>query len=84
MQALCSEITVEPYLTGRMNTSPLCPSTRFLAKWKDEEMAVGIPFEKLGPMVEGVLATIGTTDIDRRKEEISVRFTERGLAFKGE
>jgi len=84
MQALCSEITVEPYLTGRMNTSPLCPSTRFLAKWKDEEMAVGIPFEKLGPMVEGVLATIGTTDIDRRKEEISARFKERGLAFKGE
>ncbi len=77
MQALCAEVTVQPYLTGKLNTSPLCPSTRFLAKWKDEEMAVGIPFEKFRNMVEGVIATINTTDIARRKEEIVKRFAEK-------
>lgn len=81
MQALCSEVTVEPYLTGRLNTSPLCPSTRFLAKWKDDEMAVGMPFERFHALVEGVLATVSTTDVAKRKEEIAARFKSRGLDF---
>lgn len=74
MQAICAEITVQPYLTGKMNVSPLCPSTRFLAKWKDEEMAVGIPFERFIDIVDGVLATMNTTDTDERKIEIQKRF----------
>lgn len=74
MQGICVEVTVEPYLTGRMNVSSLCPSTRFLAKWKDEEMSIGIPFEKFKATVEGVIATINTTDLKERKEEIIERF----------
>ena len=77
MQAICAEATVYPYLTGKLNTTPLCPSTRFLAKWKDEEMAVGIPYEKFENIVEGVIATINTTDIQRRKEQIVKRFAEK-------
>ncbi|MGL5379188.1 DUF169 domain-containing protein [Clostridium sp.] len=57
MQGICSEATVEPYLSGKMNISVLCPSTRFLAKWKDEEMAVGIPFEKFENIAKGVMST---------------------------
>ncbi len=78
MQALCAEATIEPYLTGRLNMTPLCPSTRFLAKWKDEEMAIGIPFEKFEGVVEGVLATMSTTDTAKRKEEIIKRFEAVG------
>lgn len=74
MQAICAEATVEPYMKGRLNTTTLCPSTRFLAKWKDEEMAVGVPFEKFRSVVEGVIATINTTDIQKRKDEIKERF----------
>lgn len=74
MQGICVEATVEPYLTGRMNISTLCPSTRFLAKWKDEEMAIGMPYERFKDMVEGVIATINTTDIKDRKEAIVERF----------
>lgn len=77
MQGICSEVTVEPYLEGRMNISTLCPSTRFLAKWKMEEMAIGIPFERFTSMVEGVLATINTTDSIKDKKKIAERFKEK-------
>lgn len=57
MQAMCSELTVVPYLMGEMNVSVMCPSTRMLCKWTDNDMAVGLPFELFGMVVEGVLAT---------------------------
>lgn len=57
MQAMCSEITVSPYLTGEMNVSVLCPSTRMLCKWSENDMAVGIPFELFEMISEGVVAT---------------------------
>lgn len=78
MQALCVEATVQPYMEGKLNMTPLCPSTRFLAKWKDDEMAIGIPFEKLENLVEGVLATMSTTDTASRKTEITDRFLKVG------
>lgn len=81
MQALCSEATVEPYLTGRLNSTPLCPSTRFLAKWHDDEMAIGIPFEKIESMVEGLMATIGTTDSEAKKTLISERLAALGKSL---
>lgn len=57
MQGICSELTVSPYLTGEMNVSVLCPSTRMLCKWSPNDMAVGIPFELLETITEGVIAT---------------------------
>ncbi|GAA0737982.1 DUF169 domain-containing protein [Clostridium oceanicum] len=78
MQGICVEATVEPYLKGRMNLTPLCPSTRYMAKWKDEEMAVGLPYEKFIKTVEGVMATINSTDISKRKKEIVDRFKNKG------
>ncbi len=57
MQAICSECTIVPYMTCEMNISTLCPSTRMLAKWKEEEMAIGIPYEKFEETVKGVMAT---------------------------
>lgn len=57
MQGMCSELTVSPYLTGEMNVSVLCPSTRMLCKWNENDMAVGLPFELLEQITEGVEAT---------------------------
>lgn len=57
MQGMCSEVTVSPYLTGEMNVSVLCPSTRMLCKWTENDMAVGIPFELFQMITEGVVAT---------------------------
>lgn len=57
MQGMCSELTVSPYLTGEMNVSVLCPSTRMLCQWTENDMAVGIPFELFEMITEGVVAT---------------------------
>ncbi len=78
MQALCSEITATPYITGELNLSVLCPSTRMLCRWDDDIMAAGLPFDKFFPTVEGVIATINTTDLKKYKEEIIKRFAARG------
>lgn len=57
MQAICSECTTVPYMTGEMNISALCPSTRLLCKWDDGELAVGLPYEKFEETVKGVMGT---------------------------
>ena len=57
MQGMCSELTVSPYLTGEMNVSVLCPSTRMQCKWNENDMAVGIPFELFEMITNGVEAT---------------------------
>ncbi|MDY3121221.1 DUF169 domain-containing protein [Suipraeoptans intestinalis] len=57
MQGMCSEVTVSPYLSGELNVSVLCPSTRMLCKWSENDMAVGIPFELFESMTNGVVAT---------------------------
>lgn len=57
MQGFCSELTVSPYLTGELNISVLCPSTRMLCKWSENDMAAGIPFELFEEIAEGVEAT---------------------------
>lgn len=56
MQGICSAVTVEPYLEGKINISMLCPSTRYLAKWKGNELGIGIPYELLGDIVDGIKA----------------------------
>ena len=57
MQAMCSELTVSPYLTGEMNVSVMCPSTRMLCKWDENDMAVAVPFELFETVTKGVVAT---------------------------
>ena len=57
MQGMCSELTVSPYLTGEMNVSVLCPSTRMLCKWNENDMAVAVPFELFEMITRGVVAT---------------------------
>ena len=57
MQGMCSELTVVPYLTGDLNVSVLCPSTRMLCGWSENDMAIGMPFELLEQIKEGVIAT---------------------------
>lgn len=58
MQAMCSEVTVSPYMTGELNVSVMCPSTRTLCKWSENDMCVGIPYELFTQIVNGVEATV--------------------------
>ena len=57
MQAMCSEVTVVPYVTGELNLSVMCPSTRMLCKWADSDMLAGIPFELFETIADGVICT---------------------------
>lgn len=77
MQALCSELTVVPMMTGSMNVSMFCPSTRMLCKWDDSQMGVAIPFEKYYKTIEGVFGTMATTDSKDKKLDIIARFKEK-------
>lgn len=76
MQALCSELTVVPMMTGSMNISMFCPSTRMLCKWEDSQMGVAIPFEKYYDTISGVFGTMNTTDNKTKKEKIIKGFKE--------
>lgn len=53
MQGICSEVTATPYLTGDINISFLCPSTRKLCKWENNDLAAGIPYNKLTSIIDG-------------------------------
>lgn len=78
MQAMCSELTVVPTLTGEINISVLCPSTRMLCRWKEEDMGVSIPFEKFYETVDGVFGTLSTTESKYNKIKIIERFEAVG------
>ena len=58
MGAMCSEVTVAPYVSGEMNVSVMCPSTRMLCKWEESELLVGIPYELFETISDGVVATV--------------------------
>lgn len=75
-QAICVECTAYPMLTGDMNLSMLCSGTRYLAKWKDSEAAIGIPYAKFGGLVEGVRNSSNGTEPDNRKAEIIEKLKE--------
>lgn len=77
-QAICVECTAYPMLTGDMNLSMLCSGTRYLAKWKDSEAAVGIPYAKFAGTVEGVRNSSNGTEPDTRKKEIIAKLDELG------
>lgn len=78
MQAMCSELTAVPLLSGEINVSVLCPSTRMLCHWKKEDMGIAIPFEKFYEVVDGVFATMSTTESKPSKRAIIARFAAAG------
>ena len=49
-----------------INITLLCPGTRLVANWQENEIGIGIPFEKWYEIVEGVKQT--TNPFERNKE----------------
>ncbi|WP_100065605.1 DUF169 domain-containing protein [Miniphocaeibacter massiliensis] len=70
MQAICSELTVTPYLTGSMNISALCPSTRMLSSWEEDDMGLSLPYEEFTNTIYGVIATSKATDSVPKRRKI--------------
>lgn len=80
MMALCQEATSYPYETGEMNISMMCSGTRFVARWKDEELCVGIPFKKFETVIAGVEHTVNPMELRHKKEAILEKTAADGNA----
>ncbi len=83
LQAICQDLTTYPYNTDDINISFLCPGTRLVADWKEEEIGIGIPFAKWYEVVEGVKETTNPFERDNKKKTIEKRLKERGLDTSG-
>ncbi|MFH0780974.1 MAG: DUF169 domain-containing protein [Pseudomonadota bacterium] len=75
-QAICSECTAYPFESGNINISMLCAGTRFMAGWKEEELAIGLPFHLFVPLVKGLWQTLNPTETDPKKKNIEARLTQ--------
>jgi uncharacterized protein (DUF169 family) len=75
-QAICSECTAYPFESGNINISMLCAGTRFMAGWKEEELAIGLPFHLFVPLVKGLWLTLNPTETDLKKKRIESRITQ--------
>ena len=47
IQGICQECTTRPFENNEVNISMLCSGTRCVAQWQKDELAIGIPFNKL-------------------------------------
>lgn len=77
-QAICVECTSYPMMTDQINVSLLCSGTRFLAKWREAEVAVGIPYNKFATVIEGVRLTVNAVEMDKRKKVIKPKLEKLG------
>ncbi|MGP5429047.1 DUF169 domain-containing protein [Enterococcus malodoratus] len=76
MQAICQEGTSYPYETGLINISMMCSGTRYVARWKDEELCVGVPYEKFETMIEGLEETLNPMELLEKKRKIIKKTAE--------
>ena len=81
-QALCLECTARPIGVHDMNASMLCIGTRHRARWKDDEMALGIPGEQFASVVNGLMSTLNQMENDSNKSIIEQKLREQDIPFK--
>jgi uncharacterized protein (DUF169 family) len=79
MQALCHECTSYPFETNAINLSMLCPGTRMVANWADDELGIGIPFNQQEMVIDGIRCTVNPFERNRAKARIEKRLEEKGL-----
>ena len=79
MQAICQEATSYPHEINDMNISMLCSGTRMLCQWKDDELAIGMPYHMFSSIVDGVKNTVNPLERDKNKEEIKNRMEENEI-----
>lgn len=72
-QAICQECTSYPFEMNQPNVSMLCAGTRKAAKWESDEIAMGIPFNQLDKIIDGVRKTSNVMDDNLTKKKIIER-----------
>ncbi len=80
-RGICSECVAGPLISGELHLSPLCANTRYLARWTDGELGVGLPGSGLTALAEGLIATITAVEPGRRKSAIVQRCSQAGITL---
>lgn len=81
LQAVCHDLTTYPYQTGDINISFLCPGTRLVADWEDNEIGIGIPFSKWYDIIEGLIKTTNPFERDKNKKKIIQKSKDRHMNY---
>ncbi len=79
MQAVCQDLTSRVYQTQELNVSFLCPGTRMLCSWKEDELGIGIPFKLFEKTFQGIKDTINPFERNKHKEKISKELKSNNL-----
>lgn len=79
-QALCSECTAYPFESNNINISLLCGGTRHSAGWRDDEVGIGIPFNRFATVAEGIYETINVMEPNRNKSIIEAKLIRNELS----
>ncbi|MEO1771963.1 DUF169 domain-containing protein [Candidatus Enterococcus ferrettii] len=80
MQALCQEGTSYPFETNEINVSMMCSGTRYVARWKDEELCIGIPYNKFEKVIDGLEQTLNPMELLEKKRQIIKKTQENDEA----
>ena len=83
MHGICGESTAAPLPADELTMSLLCSGTRFIAKWRDDEVAISLPATQFAELVDGVLRTLAPCETDAKKAVLEaaagVRLEECGV-----
>lgn len=82
-QAVCSECTAYPFETNSINISMFCSGTRYLAGWKENEIAIGLPYGKFLETCEGIFLSINGSEQNENKEIILAKIRQNNLEDPG-
>lgn len=75
MQAICQECTSYPFEKNQINFSMMCSGTRYVARWKEDEMGIGIPYNQLEKVADGILQTLNPMENAQNKKKIIKQLT---------
>lgn len=79
LQAVCHDLTTYPYNTEDINITFLCPGTRLVADWQQDEIGIGMAAKHWFGTVEGVEKTTNPFERDNNKKAIVDRMRENGI-----
>lgn len=79
-QAICQECTSYPFERDQVNFSFLCSGTRHVAKWREGEISIGIPFHYLDKIIDGICQTANPMDSNKAKKLILEKTAKYGLS----
>lgn len=79
LQAVCHDLTTAPLLNDGINISFLCPGTRLVANWQEDEIGVGISYSKWIDTVDGVIQTTNPFTRNDKKDRIIKKLKDSGM-----